>query len=58
MALTISSGYHICLGGFHRAKNLIIVIGILMKLTGLKEILEVLEMYGPAQIEGNCVVKE
>ena len=44
------------LGGFHRAKKLISVIGKRMKLTGLKEILEASQMYRSAQVEGNTKI--
>ena len=44
------------LGGIHRDKNFLSVIGKRMKLTGLKEILKASEIYGPTQIEGNTKI--
>ena len=40
------------LGGFHRAKNFLGVIGKRMKSTGFSEILEESELYGATQIDG------
>ena len=40
------------LGGFHRAKNFLGVIGKRMKSTGFSEILEESELYGATQLDG------
>ena len=44
------------LGGFHRAKNFLGVIGKRMRSTGFSEILDEAGLYGATQIEGNLCI--
>lgn len=40
------------LGGFHRIKNFLGIIGKRMKSSGISEILESSDVFGPNQVEG------